>query len=120
LGEDTKVNFLLFNLSLQGCQGLWETLLQKMNAGPLKCGQKWQKNNNLTIFTLDESKYLMHWVERKIERKNGRNGSTKDMYKMDPKKCWKCIWSWKKIFATYFTLSIKVENKVTEKKEEEK
>ncbi len=28
LGEDTKVSFVLFNLSLLGWQSLWETLLQ--------------------------------------------------------------------------------------------
>jgi len=28
LGEDTKVSFAIFNLSLLGCQSLWETLLR--------------------------------------------------------------------------------------------
>ncbi len=32
LGEDTKVSFVLLNLSLLGSQSLWETLLQKWNS----------------------------------------------------------------------------------------
>ncbi len=31
LGEDPKVSFVLFNLSLLGCKSLWETLLQNFD-----------------------------------------------------------------------------------------
>jgi len=45
LGEDAKVSFPLFNLSLLGCQSFWETLLQNLqtfNTGKLP------NNNNTT------------------------------------------------------------------------
>jgi len=55
LGEESKASFALFNLSLLGCQSLWETILQK-NVQAVMLTTKIKQALNPTIRQSDQNK----------------------------------------------------------------